>query len=89
MGNLFGGLASGLGGIFGQGQAQQFGQQQFTGCTFTTDSSTAGSVTTSPYSFTISADAYNVFAPQPQIASGPETALAWLDRRVEEIRVKL
>lgn len=28
-------------------------------------------------------------APQLQIAGGPETALQWLNRRMEEMRVKL
>ncbi len=80
MGNLF----AGLGGLLGSQAAGQFGQQQqhmFTNCTFTADSDNAA--------MTISADSFGGTAPQMQIASGPETALAWLDRRVEEMRVKL
>ncbi len=88
MGNPFAGLASGVGGFFApqaggrsqlEQQLQQFQLQQgFTGCNVAADSTSAATYT------------IDLGVPStPQIASGPETALAWLDRRVEEMRVKL
>ncbi len=96
MGNIFGGL----GGLLGQGQAQQFGQQQQSllraqgsgaagpliyGNCFTSDS-TATFTIDAPYGIGLG-KTYGGGG-QPEIKK-PETAVAWLDRRVEEMRVRL
>ena len=94
MGSPFSALTAGLLGQRGLGlaqetarQGQQFGQQQsvFANNIFYGTTSVASDATTG----TITLDCSGAYAIKPEVASGPETALAWLDRRVEEMRVKL
>ena len=71
-------------GLFSQrglGLAQQTLQDQWAAKQFGVLGASAAS--------TITIDSSGSHAVQPQITTGPETALAWLDRRVEEMRVKL
>ena len=80
MGNIFDLFGQNLNGMLGQ-----FGQQTTTASTTGLFGNLISSNTiTYPGSFVI--DTEEKLKP---VKKGPESALAWLDRRVEEMRVKL
>ena len=83
MGNIFDSFGQNLGAMSGllgqQTTAATTNGYLSLGCT------TSGNTVTYPGSFTID---YPVEKP-PAVKKGPESALAWLNRRVEEMRVKL
>ena len=79
--NVFGGF----GGLLGQGLSQGFGQQQLQ--RQGTFGAWSGSNTSNENVFTIDCGILDTV--KPQIVPGSETAVAWLDRRVDEMRVRL
>ena len=93
MGNIFGDLTSGFSGLLGQAGGQ-IGQQQLQqGTAFTTSSSTAGTFTIdSVYSLGQQLVPPSILTGITEYGRDPqtkETAVGWLNRRVQEMRVKL
>ncbi|KKK63945.1 hypothetical protein LCGC14_2989160 [marine sediment metagenome] len=95
MGNIFGDLTSGFSGLLGQagGQIGQQQLQQGTAFGDTTSSSTAGTFTIdSPYGLGQQLVPPSILTGITEYGHDPqtkETALGWLNRRVQEMRVKL
>ncbi len=91
MGNIFG---NGLGGLLGRAQAQEDAIRQQSQRALQGFGQFSGGALTAASSTTISDNSTGFILPETSMAlaikqPGPETALAWLDRRVAEIRVKL
>ncbi len=79
-------IFGGLGGLLGQGLPQQFGQQQLQQGSF--GPCNTGNIITGNV-FTADSTATITFEPQHQVVEKVETAVGWLNRRVEEMRVRL
>lgn len=92
MGNPFEVIGAGLGGLLGQGQAAQLQGVQNQIALLGLQGTIAGNTLTSSNTTITSGSTYGIglgetYGREKQKLS--ETALAWLDRRVEEMRVKL